>query len=72
MLALRSKNAVGEVFNIATGTNVSVNQVANTLLEIMNRKNLKPVHTNPRPTDIRHGYADISKAKSEREKHLYS
>jgi len=63
MLALNSKNAVGEAFNIATGTNVSVNEVANTLKEIMNRKALKTIHTEPRPTDIRHGYADISKAK---------
>ena len=63
ILALRTKNATGEVFNIATGTNVSLNQVANTLLGIMNKKNLKPVHTTPRPTDIRHGYADITKAK---------
>jgi nucleoside-diphosphate-sugar epimerase len=63
MLALKSKNAVEEVFNIATGKHVSVNQVANTLQEIMKRKNLKPIHTDPRPTDIRHGYADISKAE---------
>jgi len=63
MLALKTKNAAGEVFNIGTGTNVSVKQVANTLKEIMNRKNLKNVHADPRPTDIRHGYADISKAK---------
>jgi len=63
MLALNSKKAVGEVFNIGTGTNATVNQVANTLQEILNIKNLKPIHTSPRPTDIRHGYADISKAK---------
>jgi nucleoside-diphosphate-sugar epimerase len=29
----------------------------------MNKKNLKPVYTDPRPTDIRHGYADITKAQ---------
>ena len=63
MLSLNSKSAVGEVFNIATGANVSVNQVANTIREIMNRKDLETIHTDPRPTDIRHGYADISKAK---------
>jgi len=63
MLALNSKNAAGEVFNIGTGTSISVNQVANTLQEIMNKKNLKPIHANPRPADIRHIHADISKAK---------
>jgi len=63
MLALRSKNAAGGVFNIGTGTNVSANQVAEILKEKMNRKDLKNVHADPRPTDIRHGYADISKAQ---------
>ena len=64
MLALNTKNAAGEVFNIGTGTNVSINQVAEVLKEIMNRKDLKNVHADPRPTDIRHGYADISKAET--------
>jgi len=63
ILALNSKKAAGESFNIGTGKNISVNQVAEILKEIMNRKDLKNVHANPRPTDIRHGYADVSKAK---------
>lgn len=62
MLALNSKNADGEVFNIGTGKNISVNQVAKFLKEILKRKDLKNVYADPRPTDIRHGYADISKA----------
>jgi len=63
MLALNTKNTAGEAFNIGTGTNASVNQVAEILEEIMNRKDLKNVNADPRPTDIRHGYADITKAK---------
>ena len=63
MLALNKVKAAGEVFNIGTGTNISVNQVAETLKEIMNKEDLKNVHDAPRPTDIRHGYADIRKAK---------
>ena len=63
MLALKSKNAAGEVFNIGTGKNISINQIAEILKDKMNRKNLKNVHADPRPTDIRHGYADINKAK---------
>jgi UDP-glucose 4-epimerase len=63
MLALNSKKVAGEVFNIGTGRNISVNQVADILKEIMNRKDLENVYADPRPTDIRHGYADISKAK---------
>ena len=63
MLALNCKNAVGEAFNIGTGLSVSVNQVAETLKEIMNKKELKNIHAPPRPADGRHGYADISKAQ---------
>jgi dTDP-glucose 4,6-dehydratase len=63
MLALSRKSAAGEVFNIATGKKTSINQVAKTLREIMNRKDLKNMHLDPRATDIRHGYADISKAQ---------
>jgi nucleoside-diphosphate-sugar epimerase len=63
MLALNCKNAVGEAFNIGTGLSVSVNQVAETLKEIMNKKELRNIHAPPRPADGRHGYADISKAQ---------
>jgi len=63
MLTLNSKNAVGEAFNIGTGTRVSVNHVAEILKEITNRKKLKSIYADPRPNDIKHGYADISKAK---------
>ena len=63
MLAMRSKNAVGEVFNIGTGTNISINQLAEVLKDITNKRDIKNIHTDPRPGDVRHGYADISKAK---------
>jgi len=63
ILALKSKHAAGEVFNIGTGTKVSINQVSSILKEIMKRKNLKSIHADARLTDIRNGYADISKAK---------
>ena len=63
MLALKSKDAAGETFNIGTGTKVSVNEVAEALKDIMNKKDLKNTHAGSRPTDIRHGYADITKAK---------
>jgi dTDP-glucose 4,6-dehydratase len=63
VLALNRKNANGEVFNIATGKKISINQVTNTLRDIIDKTYLKNIHVNPRPTDIRHGYADISKAQ---------
>jgi len=63
ILALNSKSASGKVFNIATGKKVSVNQATDTLKEILNRKNLETIHATPRLGDIRHIYADISKAE---------
>jgi len=63
MLGLTRKNAVGEVFNIATGIATTVNQVASMLQEIVGKTRLKPVYTNPRMGDIQHSYADVSKAR---------
>jgi UDP-glucose 4-epimerase len=63
MLALRSKKGLGDAFNIGTGLSVSVNQVAEALKEIMNKKNWKNIHADPRPADGRHGYADISRSE---------
>jgi nucleoside-diphosphate-sugar epimerase len=63
MHALNAKNAVEEVFNVATGVNVSVNHVANTLKKIMNREHLENVYADARPGDIRHSAAEIGKAK---------
>ena len=63
ILALRSKNAVGEVFNIATGKPITVNRLAKTLLQITGKTDLKPVYTDSRLGDIKYGYADISKAR---------
>jgi len=62
MLALTKKTAIGEVLNIATGNPTTINQLAEMLQQIM-KTNLKPAYTNPRPGDIKHSYADITKAK---------
>jgi len=64
ILALRTKNAVGRVLNIGTGKATSVNQLAKIVLRTFGKKDLKPVHTDPRLGETKHGsYADISKAK---------
>lgn len=63
MLALNCKKSAGEAFNIGTGSSISVNQVAEALKEIMNKKEVKNISAPPRPADGRHGYADIRKAQ---------
>lgn len=64
MLALENTQAVGETFNIGTGTPTTINQLAKVLLEITNNAHLKLVHSKPRKGDIKHSVADISKAKT--------
>lgn len=63
MLALTKKRAVGEVFNIGTGVATRIEELAKTLQEIMNKTDVKPVHEDPRPRDIRNSCANINKAK---------
>lgn len=63
MLGLIKKGAVGQVFNVATGVATTVNQLANVLQEIMGKTRLKPVYMNPRMGEIRHSYANVSKAR---------
>jgi UDP-glucose 4-epimerase len=59
---LALKNDGSGVYNIGSGTSVTINELANIVLKIMDRK-LKPVHTAPRPGDIRHSYASIERAR---------
>jgi UDP-glucose 4-epimerase len=63
MLALKSKDAVGKVFNIASGKALTINELAGILQRITEKEFLKPVFTEPRAGDIRYCLADISKAE---------
>jgi nucleoside-diphosphate-sugar epimerase len=63
MLALGSKNVVGEVFAIASGTKTSVYALAQRLQAITNTEHLKPIFAEPKAGDIKHCSADISKAQ---------
>lgn len=49
------------VFNVASGTSVTVNELVTVLNSILDRE-IKPIYENPRPGDIRHSTADVSKA----------
>jgi len=63
ILALGCKNAVGEFFNIGSGTRISVNQVAEVLKRLLKQEDVENVCAEARPGDVRDGYADISKAR---------
>jgi UDP-glucose 4-epimerase len=63
LLAMKSKNGKGEALNIATSKKTSINQIAKILKRLMNKEDLENTHVEPRPTDVKHGYASIRKAK---------
>ena len=61
--ALVHPNAVGEVFNIGSGQERSVKQVAQAIARAMNRNHIEPDITGKsRIGDIRHCFCDGSKA----------
>ncbi len=63
LLALEAPAAaVGSVFNIACGERTTVNTLAGEICRLT-RASLEPVYAEPRPGDIRHSWADITKAR---------
>jgi len=51
------------IFNIARGDSITINELARLMANIMGR-NIEPIHKEPRPGDIKHSLADISKARA--------
>jgi dTDP-L-rhamnose 4-epimerase len=63
-LALDSERAAGEVVNVGSGEVVTVNEVARRLAEVSGRGEIEPEVTGKyRVGDIRHCFADISRAR---------
>jgi len=50
------------VFNIANGKRISINELANEIMDIIGKR-LDPIYDKPRPGDIKDSLADISKAR---------
>ena len=64
VLALESDRAPGEVFNVGSGRPVTVLEVARELARTLGREDIEPEITRDyRVGDIRHCFADISKAR---------
>ena len=60
--AMTSEYAEGKLFNIGFGQATSVNELAETILETA-KLDSQVLHEEPRLGEIRHSYADISKAE---------
>lgn len=63
LLAAQSEALVGDVVNIACGQEASIRQIANSVLTLLGKPDLQPVHMAPRPADVRRHYASIRKAQ---------
>jgi len=51
------------IFNIACGRRITINQLVEMINEILG-KEIEPVYKEPRPGDIKHSLADISRART--------
>lgn len=63
-LALRTTNskAFNQIYNIACGESISLNQLIQNLTEALPGHPIKLVYTNPRPGEVLHSLASINKA----------
>jgi dTDP-L-rhamnose 4-epimerase len=63
-LALERDEAAGHVLNIASGRDITIQEIARRLAEALDRPHLKPrITAQYRVGDIRHCFADISRAR---------
>ena len=66
--ATENPEAINQVYNIATGSRTTLNELFNMIRELLgdydaNIKNITPVYGPVRPGDVKHSQADIEKAK---------
>jgi nucleoside-diphosphate-sugar epimerase len=62
LLAARADGVAGETFNVASGERISLNTLIAELRELTG-KEIEPIYADPRPGDVRHSLADVSKAR---------
>jgi nucleoside-diphosphate-sugar epimerase len=62
LLAGQADGVAGETFNVASGERISLNTLIAELRELTG-KEIEPIYTDPRPGDVRHSLADVSKAR---------
>jgi nucleoside-diphosphate-sugar epimerase len=63
ILAVTAPKSAGDVFNIAAGSPITLNDLAMTMIDVTGRTGLEIQHQPMRPGDILHSYGDVAKAK---------
>ena len=64
LAALHKKPLEGEVFNVAAGGRIDLNELYHKMAKLFGVEQLKPIYQPVRAGDVRESQADISKAKS--------
>jgi len=62
LLACSVPGVAGQVFNVACGDRITVNSMLHQINKIMG-KDIAPIYADPRPGDIKHSHADITRAR---------
>ena len=62
VLTCRAENIAGEVFNIGCGKRTAVNELARIISKLLDQ-DVKPIYADPRPGDVKHSLAHITKAE---------
>jgi nucleoside-diphosphate-sugar epimerase len=55
-------DATGEAFNVGCGGRVTINELVDSLNDLLGT-DIDPIYDDPRPGDVCHSHADISKAE---------
>jgi nucleoside-diphosphate-sugar epimerase len=64
LLAMESKNAVGEIFNVATGSQIDLLKLLDILKSITKTQHIQHKFAPPRTGDVKFGLASIDKIKN--------
>ena len=61
--AAETSRGIGTTINIANGERISLNQLLSEIKELTGKKNVEAEYQKPRPGDVMHSLADISRAR---------
>ena len=64
ILAAENDEATGQIFNLASGSKITVNKLVKLLIRLLEKGKIKPIRTETQRGDVSHTHADITKAKS--------
>jgi nucleoside-diphosphate-sugar epimerase len=64
LLAMDAADVSGKVYNVACGERVTLNRLVAELRDLLG-SDVEPLYAAPRPADIRHSLADLSRARAE-------